>query len=190
MRVAQAPSRRAALAIVAWTTPTVVVSVAAPAIAASSTRQPEHAGLNQNGSVRQDNVQANPRAWSYGNPGSFDPADKHMIRLMITTNGAASTSGHTISLIDPRTGTAAGETQLRGWRIVSATATLVVLEWPEFVSGSGFNTENVGWFFVELDASGAVVTKAASAAPGSVRVVGSITGTTIPTFDEGDLVGP
>lgn len=183
-------SRRVTLGLATWMVPTAVIAVAAPAYADSTGTQPEHAGLNHNGSIRRDNVQANPRAWAWGNPGQFDAADGHHIRLTITITGAAAVAGHTVTLVDPATGQPSSMTQLNGWTILSSTATRVVLEWPDAVWGSGFNTGNVEWYFVEVDSSGTVIPGDPQVASGSVRVVGSITGTSVQTFDEGDLVGP
>lgn len=187
------PSRRTVVMGAAWSIPVIAAAIAAPMAAATTVDPdilPEHAGLNHNGSVRADNAQTNPRAWAYGTPGEFSAQGDHRIRVTIVSTGAAAAAGHSISLVVPGTQTPAPLTQLNGWTIVSATPTQVVLEWPTPVTGSGFDTLNVEWYFTELDVDGAVVDGAPAAATGSVTITGAITGTGITDFDEGTVVGP
>ena len=187
------PSRRTVVKGAAWSIPVIAAAVVAPMAAATTVNPdvlPEYMGLNHNGSVRSDNVQTNPRAWAYGTPGEFSAEGDHRIRVTITSTGAAAIAGHSISLVLPGTQTPAPPTQLNGWTVLSATPSQVVLEWPTSVTGSGFNTVNVEWYFTELDENGDVVDGAPAAATGSVTLTGAVTGTGITDFDEGPVVGP
>jgi hypothetical protein len=161
----QPVSRRTVIAA-AWTAPVLLVAAPTPAQAASPST--DQMGLNANIGVFTNNVQGNPRAYSF--PEGFDPADGHYIEVTIT---ALAGSGILLDSIG-----ASPPTVLRGWTVQSMSSTQVVLRWPIVLDGVGQDTETFLWYWL------------GTAVDDTIQVTGAITGTTVTGFDEGTLIGP
>jgi len=160
------PVSRRTVITAAWAAPVILVAAPAPAQAAS---QPtERVGLNANIGIFTNNVQGNPRAYSF--PQGFDLADGHYIEVTITALAGSGISLDTIGAFLP--------TKLNGWTVGSMSATAVVLRWPLVLGGVGQDTETFLWYWV------------GTAADDTIQVTGAITGTSVTGFDEGTLIGP
>ena len=143
-----------------------MVAASAPAQAASQST--DTMGLNANIGIYTNNVQGNPRAYSF--PEGFDAADGHYIEVTITALAGSGILLDSIGGVPPTT--------LRGWTVQSISSTQVVLRWPLVLDGVGQDTETFLWYWL------------GSAFDDTIQVTGAITGTSVTGFDEGTLVGP
>ncbi|WP_114853158.1 hypothetical protein [Brachybacterium sp. YJGR34] len=159
-------STRRTLLTAAWAAPVAVVATSAPAVAASN-GTPTNYGLNANTGIHPNDVEANPRAWSY--PEIFTD-DTYWIEITISYIG----DDPAFSLIDR----ADDQPGLNDWVPLEETPTRVVLRAPVAIASTGGNTPSTAWYWN------------VAAEPGTITVDGRIDGTDLEQFDEGQQVGP